>query len=88
MPSALPKSSSPRPSAIPGRVNHAWIERGSHALDRVDDQIVEASRLASRTLSDGSLIPAQRAARAVFPLEGRRALVVGLSTSSSIWAFG
>jgi predicted alpha/beta-hydrolase family hydrolase len=30
--------------AISGRVTHVWIERGSHALDRVDDQIVEAVR--------------------------------------------
>ena len=30
--------------AIAGRVTHVWIERGSHALDRVDDQIVEAIR--------------------------------------------
>jgi predicted alpha/beta-hydrolase family hydrolase len=28
--------------AITGRVTHVWIERGSHALDRVDQQIVEA----------------------------------------------
>jgi uncharacterized protein len=30
--------------AIAGRVTHVWIARGSHALDRVDDQIVEAVR--------------------------------------------
>ena len=28
--------------AIAGAVTHVWIERGSHALDRVDDQIVAA----------------------------------------------
>jgi len=28
--------------AIGGAVTHVWIERGSHALDRVDDQIVAA----------------------------------------------
>jgi predicted alpha/beta-hydrolase family hydrolase len=28
--------------AIAGAVTHVWIERGSHAVDRVDDQIIAA----------------------------------------------
>ena len=62
--------------AIPGPVTHVWIERGSHALDRVDDKIVDAVLLAARDVHVDRTVGAARVAR---PSSG-------LSTSSSMCA--